>query len=114
VRSRNFISGQPLRRVVHPNRDFHSITPGLTGFRVPATGPHRGKTLSALPQTVTSMARLRGHRRVLAPAELTAIHPHAVQHGDVLDNVAKPLTVFVHTIPRDILRRPVGKPIAHG
>ena len=62
-----------LRRVVHPNQDFHSTTPSLTGFRVPATGPHRGKTLPALPRTVTWVVRLRGHRRLLTPAELAAI-----------------------------------------
>src|SRR3954449_4492675 len=77
-------AGGPIGGAWFTPAERHSTTPGLTGSRVPATGPRRGGSdppRTALPATV-----LRD--RLLAPAEVGGVRPHALQHAHVLDNVA--------------------------
>jgi len=43
--------------------------------------------------------------RLLAPAEVGAVRPHAVQDAHVLDNVAYAAPGLAFLVPRDTLRR---------
>src|SRR4051812_15190127 len=61
-----------------PGLSAHGTTHGLTGSRVPATGPRRGGTARPRPEPVLLAARL-GDRLLLAPAGVGGVRPHALQ-----------------------------------
>src|SRR3954452_24665708 len=66
-----------------PRRGIHSTTRGLTGSRVPATGPRGSGTDPSRPEPARlppSSAVSRG-RRLLAEAELAAVDSQAMQDG---------------------------------
>src|SRR5438309_3111095 len=66
-----------------PGLSAHGTTPGLTGSRVPATGPRRSGTARPRPELVL-LATLLGDRLLLAPAEVGAVRPHALQDAGQL------------------------------
>src|SRR3712207_806698 len=70
-----------LKRVVH-RPSAHSTTPGLTGSRVPATGPRRSRATRPRPELVRLVAVLRDH--LLAPAEVGTVRPHAMEDAGQL------------------------------
>src|SRR4051812_9177943 len=63
-----------------PGLSAHGTTPGLTGSRVPATGPRRGGTARPRPEPVLLATRL-GDRLLLAPAEVGGVRPHALENA---------------------------------
>src|SRR3954469_11749818 len=73
-----------------PGLSAHGTTHGLTGSRVPATGPRRGGTARPRPEPVLlapaevggvrlllAPAEVGGVRLLLAPAEVGGVRPHA-------------------------------------
>src|SRR4051794_41908313 len=59
-----------------PGLSAHGTTHGLTGSRVPATGPRRGGTAPPPPQPLLLPTRL-GDRLLLPPAEVGRVRPPA-------------------------------------
>src|SRR3954469_13649948 len=72
-------AGGPIEGAWSAPAERHSTTPGLTGSRVPATGPRRGGTARPRPELALPAVVLRD-RPLLAPAEVGAVRPHALQH----------------------------------
>src|SRR5947208_14391602 len=62
-----------------PGLSAHGTTPGLTGSRVPATGPRGGGTARPRPEPVPLATRLGD--RLLAPAEVGGVRPHALENA---------------------------------
>src|SRR4051794_41678341 len=61
-----------------PGLSAHGTAPGLTGSRVPATGPRRGGAAPTRPELVL-LATLPADRPLLGPAAVGASRPPSLQ-----------------------------------
>src|SRR3954454_15916463 len=61
-----------------PGLSAHGTTHGLTGSRVPATGPRRGGTARPRPNPFPLPPRL-GDPPLPAPAKVGGVRPHALE-----------------------------------